>query len=110
MAITHTWGISKVRVMPTPQTDFISVANWYVDATDSESEFTGRSEGSMYFTEEGDTFIPYADLTEAQVVGWVKERLDDQVVGYEQAATNQIESKKTPPVTPTNKVLPWAAE
>ena len=46
---------------------------------------------------EGDTVIPYADLTEEVVVGWVKAKLgEEQVTQVQIALQNQIDEQRTP--------------
>ena len=62
-----------------------------------------------------DTLVPYADLTEATVLGWVKAKLNDQkdadgntidrVAAIEQAVENGVNEQKTP-TTGTGK--PWS--
>ena len=53
-------------------------------------------------------FTPYADLTEAQVIGWVQGAMGaEQVAAYEANVAQQIADQINPPVvTPP---LPWAA-
>jgi hypothetical protein len=53
-------------------------------------------------------FTPYADLTEAQVIGWVQDAMGEEVVaGYEANVAQQIADQINPPVvTPP---LPWGA-
>lgn len=61
-----------------------------------------------FSTEDVTVFIPYADLTEEIVVGWIKETLGESGVESIEACINgQIESEKNPPVTPVNTPLPW---
>ena len=48
-------------------------------------------------------YIPYADLTKAEVIGWVQESLGKDTV--EASLTAQIEAQKNP-VQETG--LPWA--
>ena len=62
-----------------------------------------------------DTLVPYADLTEATVLGWVKAKLNDQkdeagntidqVAAIEDAVENGVNQQKTP-VYGTGK--PWS--
>ena len=62
-----------------------------------------------------DTLVPYADLTEATVLGWVKAKLNDQkdeagntnhqVAAIEAAVENGVNQQKTP-VYGTGK--PWS--
>jgi hypothetical protein len=62
---------------------------------------------SQQFTiQQGGSFTPYADLTEAQVIGWA----DTQTVSNMQACVQgQINSMINPPVSPTSQALPWSA-
>jgi hypothetical protein len=77
----------------------VTTAHYTVNAVDGEH--TAGSYGTVGF-ERGDTFIAYASLTEAQVIAWVKEKLD--VGAIEASLAAQIESLKNP-VTATG--TPW---
>jgi hypothetical protein len=56
---------------------------------------------------EGSTFTPYANLTEAQVIGWVKNALgEESVTGYETKVAQQIADQINPPVVTPQ--LPWS--
>jgi hypothetical protein len=55
-----------------------------------------------YTQEEGSDLIPYEDLTEEIVIGWVKESIDLEAI--EQSLEDQIESQKNPPIL---QGLPW---
>jgi hypothetical protein len=89
------------------ETDVVFTCHWTLSATD------GTYNGSVYGTvgvtyEAGTPYTPYADLTEAQVVGWVKDALgEEQVAAYEANVAQQIANQINPPVvTPP---LPWSA-
>jgi hypothetical protein len=106
MAITYTWTIDRMATMPTPQPEFVVNVNWTITGTDGTN--TASLMGDCEFSQEGDTFTPYADLTEAQVLGWVQDQLGE--TGVENAQANvdgQINSMINPPVTPTAEPLPW---
>ena len=83
------------------QTDdgLVTTAHWRVDAVDGEH--SAGSYGTVGF-ERGDTFTAYDALTEAQVIAWVKEKLD--VEALETGLEAQIEAKKNP-ITATG--VPW---
>lgn len=107
MANTYTWSIDSLRVMQTPEPDFVVIANWTLEGTDGTN--VASVGGTSQFTQvEGASFVPYADLTEAMVIGWVQEQLGpDGVAGYQANVDGQIESIVNPPVTPTTEPLPW---
>ena len=120
MAITYTWEINKLHVLQTPKTDFVSEIEWICKATDSDTykitvddkevdvPYTAQRGGTIRELKESESFTAFADLTELQVVGWVKNILgENRVAVTETATTSMINSQKNPPVTSKNKELPW---
>jgi len=106
MAITYTWSIDRMYTMPTPQPEFVVNVTWTLTGTDGTN--TASIGGDSTFSQEGDTFTPYADLTEAQVLGWVQDQLGENgISNYKANVDGQINSMINPPVTPTNEPLPW---
>jgi hypothetical protein len=56
---------------------------------------------------QGDTFIPYADLTNTIVIGWIETQLgEDGVNNYKASVDGMINSEINPPVSPQNTELP----
>ena len=80
--------------------DIINTVHYTVSKTDGEA--VGSSYGSVG-VEVGDTVIPFAELTEATVIDWVKEKLD--LVELESNLDAQIEAQKAPKVATG---MPWA--
>lgn len=79
--------------------DVVTTVHYTVSKTDGEA--VGSSYGSVG-VEVGDTVIPFAELTEAVVVAWVKEKLD--LVELESNLDAQIAEAKAPKVA---SGLPW---
>jgi len=77
----------------------VTTAHWRVDAVDGD--YSAGSYGTVGF-ERGETFIAYDSLTEAQVIAWVKDKLDVEEI--EAGLQAQIDAKKNP-VTATG--TPW---
>jgi hypothetical protein len=77
----------------------VITAHWRVDAVDGEH--TAGAYGSVGFTR-GDDFIPFEELTETQVIDWVKAQLDVEQI--ESNLANQIEALKEPKSV---SGLPW---
>jgi predicted sugar kinase len=107
MAITNTWGVIQMDAYPELEgnVNVVFTLHWTLSATDGT--YSGRVYGTVGVSlEEDATFTPYADLTKAQVIGWVKAALgEEQVATYESNVAQQIANQITPPVvTPT---LPW---
>jgi len=85
--------------------DVVFTVHWTLSATDDT--YTGSVYGSIGVTlTEGGTFTPFADLTKAQVIGWVHNAMgEEQVAAYETGVANNIASQIAPTVvTPP---LPW---
>jgi len=108
MTITNTWNVVSLDCYPEyeGETDVVFSVHWTLVGTDGT--YNGSVYGSVGVTlDEGATFTPYADLTEAQVIGWVQDALgEEQVASYEANVAQQIENQINPPVvTPP---LPWS--
>jgi hypothetical protein len=99
------WTISQLdRSMPD---GMVVAAHWRVSKTDGA--ITGAAYGEMRFdykSPQDPTFIPYANLTQAQVIQWVKDALGpDEVAKYEASVQRQIDAQKAPALT---SGLPWS--
>lgn len=77
----------------------VTTAHYRVDAVDGD--YSVGIYGSVGF-ERGDTFTAYEELTESQVVAWVKDKLDVEAI--ETGLATQIEAKKNPV---TANGVPW---
>jgi hypothetical protein len=82
--------------------DLVIVAHWRVDAVDGEH--TAGAYGSVGFTR-GDDFTPFEELTEAQVLTWVKSQLEVEQI---EAALAQIIAEQKQPSKISG--VPWVAE
>ena len=92
-----TWKISQLDRQTSD--GLVTTAHWRVDAVDGD--YSAGSYGTVGF-ERGDTFIAYESLTEAQVIAWVKDKLDVEAI--EAGLQAQIALQKNP-VTATG--VPW---
>jgi hypothetical protein len=95
--MTTVWTIPNLE----RNTDGDVVTTVHYVATKTDGDFVASVYSSMA-VEVGDDFVPYADLTEATVVEWVKAKLDLESV--EAALDAQIEAQKNP-VTASG--TPW---
>ena len=108
MAITNTWAVQQMDCYPEEdgETDVVFTVHWTLTATDGT--YQGYVYGSQGVSIDPDVpFTPYADLTEAQVIGWVQDAMGpEQVASLEANVAQQIANQINPPVvTPP---LPWA--
>ena len=102
---TFTTTITAMYTMQTPDPDYVVNAPWQVTGVDGE--YTASIGGNTQFTsQQGPDFIPYADLTETTVIGWIPA---NQIESAQACVQGQINSMITPPVSPENTPLPWGS-
>ena len=108
MATEYTWVIAALECYPEHEghSDVVVTAHWRLNGVDGEH--TAGVYGTQGFTlDEEATFVPFADLTEETVIGWVKAAMgDEQVEAHEASVAAQIEALINPPVITPD--LPWA--
>ena len=80
-------------------TGFVNIVHYNVTKVDGE--FSASTYGTVSF-EAGTPTTPYASLTKAQVIEWVKDKLGEEVV--EASLASQIAAQKNP-TTATG--TPW---
>ena len=105
--MTVTWTISTLERNTTD--DGVIVAHWR--ASDSEvvgdDTHSGSSYGTCGFTPDStaDGYTDYADITETQAIGWVKDSMGEEAVtGVEDSIAAQIADSKAPSVVAG---IPW---
>lgn len=114
MAVNNVWNVTQLDCYPQfdGETDVVFTVHWTLTGTETvgETVYTGYVYGSTGVSlDPASPFTPYANLTKAQVIGWVQDALGaEQVAAYEDIVEKQIADQQNPPVvTPP---LPWAAE
>jgi hypothetical protein len=92
--------------VPNP-TGYVVNVLFTVSGTDGQN--TAKIDGNISFTPEANqpNYVPYDQLTEAEVMGWINEATDNQA-NYYANIDGQIASIVNPPVSPSNTALPWA--
>jgi hypothetical protein len=100
MAITYNWTIANLE--HNVADGGVIVAHWRVTAQDGD--YSSSAYGTAGFTPDPDAegFVPYADLTEADVLAWVWASVDKDEM--EANLAKQIEDQKAPA---TQSGLPW---
>ena len=118
MAITNTWSVNDMTHKDSD--GGVSLVYWSLTAQSDEAKplYSAQDGGKLRCTADpsASDFIPYADLTEADVLGWV---YDSLIEGDETAAEAKarIEADRTAKVqkqidaaATTESGVPWAAE
>ena len=100
MTTTYNWTIQQMDRLTSD--GFVVTVHYSVSAVDGD--YTASTYGTVGYTEQpGEQYVPYNQLTEPQVVGWVQESLGKDTVEANLAA--QIEAQKNPV---QESGVPWA--
>jgi hypothetical protein len=101
---TYTTTITAMYTVPNP-TGYVVNVLFNVSGTDGT--YTANIDGNITFTPEQSEagFIPYNELTQAEVIGWIPE---SNIANLQACVQGQINSMITPPVSPSSQPLPWA--
>jgi hypothetical protein len=108
MSTTYTWTINNMYTVQQPDPNYVVNVLWTLTGVDGTTT-ASIGGNSMFDSNQSSTFIPYANLTEAIVIGWVQAQLGEQGIANTEAnVQGQINSILNPPVSPQNTPLPWA--
>ena len=110
MTATIVWNVSQLDCLPQAdgQTDVVVTAHWQCNGTQDQAgtQYSSSVYSTTSFTYTGGSFVPYSQLTQQDVLGWIWANGVDQAA-TEAAVQQQIDNQINPPVvTPP---LPWAA-
>jgi hypothetical protein len=98
-----TWHIAQLERETAD--GYVFTAHYTVDANDGT--YPAGAYGSLGFERPEDDMIPYADLTEEIVIGWVKDKFGDEKVAEVEAALQaQLDEQRAPSRA---SGLPWAS-
>lgn len=103
-----TWTVTSLLVKPQADefSDVVYIVNWLCSDTDGTNE-ARRGGKTEVPTPAGGTFVPFDQLNEAEVIGWVQATLGAAEVAAIEADLNfQILYMQQPPVV--EMPLPWA--
>ena len=98
---TYNWSIVNMDRLTAD--GFVVTVHYNVSATDGT--YNASTYGTVGYTEQpGETYVPYADLTQEMVVGWVQTSLGKDTV--EGSLQSQIDAQKNPV---QESGTPWSA-
>jgi len=110
MATTITWQIEWMSASTQTINGFSEVvltAGWRCNGTDGANNATNYGTCSFPEPTTGGQFTPYADLTQAQVLGWCYANGVNQSE-VEASVTQAVATLANPPVV--SPPLPWASQ
>lgn len=101
MATTFTWAIANLERQT--EDGYVFTAHYTVSANDDT--YSSGAYGSVGF-ERPENLVPFADLTEELVVGWVKDHFGtEKVTEIEAALQSQLDEQHAPSKAAG---VPWA--
>lgn len=100
-----TTTITAMYTLQQPDPNYVVNALWEVTGVDGE--YTASIQGNTQFNsaDQENAFVPYDQLTEAIVIGWIPA---NQIESAQACVQGQLDSMITPPVSPANTPLPWS--
>ena len=103
MATTFTWAVANLERETAD--GYVYTVHYTVNAKDET--YSAGAYGSIGLERPEDDMIPFADLTEEIVVGWVKGKFgDEKVAEIETALQTQIDEQHAPSKAAG---LPWTS-
>jgi hypothetical protein len=102
MSTTFTWAIAQLERETTD--GYVFTAHYTVNANDDA--YSAGAYGSIGLERPEGELIPFSELTEAQVIGWVQEKLggEEKVAEIEAALQAQLDEQRNPSKAAG---LPW---
>ena len=105
MATTFTTRITAMYTLQQPDPNYVVNAFWEVTGVDGANTASIGGNTQLNSADQTGPVTPYADLTEAIVIGWIPE---SAIASAQECVQGQLESLANPPVSPANTALPWA--
>jgi hypothetical protein len=87
-----------------PDPNYVVNVLWEVTGVDGTNTASIGGNTQFNSADQVGAFIPYDQLTEATVIGWISA---EQIASAQACVQGQIDSMITPPVSPQNMPLPW---
>ena len=106
MATTFTTRITAMYTLQQPDPNYVVNALWEVTGVSGTNTASIGGNTQFNSADQVGAFIPYDQLTEATVIGWIPE---SAITSAQQCVQGQLDSMANPPVSPANTPLPWSA-
>lgn len=112
MPVTYTWHINQLTAYPTyeNQTDVVFKVQWNYRGVDANGIGSSRGAITEITFDPAEKFIPYSELTEAEVLGWVKAVINaEQITQMETEIVGDIDYQiaQASANNPISPPLPW---
>ena len=102
---TFTTRITAMYTVQQPDPNYVVNAIWEVTGVDGANTASIGGNTQFNSADQEGAFVPYASLTEAQVIGWIPA---EAIASAQACVQGQLDSMANPPVSPEAQPLPWA--
>lgn len=96
--MAHAWSVAALdyQVEMDGRANVVTTVHWRVSEEDVDGNI-GSAYGSQALAAPGDTFVEWADITEAMAIGWAKDAMGQEAVDLLEAGCDaQIAEKANP--------------
>jgi hypothetical protein len=102
---TFTTTITEMYTLQQPNPNYVVNVLWRVTGVDGQ--YTALVDSNIRFdsSQQQGPIIPYDQLTQEIVIGWIPEQ---DISNAQSSVQGQINTMISPPVNPQNTPLPWA--
>ena len=102
---TFATTINAMYTLQQPDPNYVVNVLWTVTGVDGSNTASIGGNTQFNSADQEGPFIPYDQLTEQVVTGWIP---DSQIASAQACVQGQINSMINPPVSPANTPLPWS--
>jgi hypothetical protein len=104
--MAHVWNVSTLdyELNMDGRTNVVTTVHWRVSQEDAEGN-TGSSYGTQALAAPGETFVEWADITEAIAIGWAKDAMGQDAVDAIEAGCDAQVAEKANPTSGSG--VPW---
>ena len=111
MNVNYKWKINTLFVIPQQddKQDIVAKVSWDLTGTVDDAEYGLNGIEELLFN--NDQFIPFENLMENQVIGWIQNSLgQEKIENLKLTIFNQLKSKILQPIEVVYKPAPWIKE
>jgi len=105
----YKWTIERINTIEQPVSGYVAEVFWELTGQCGEAKELIKDSTKFKF-DATKTIIPFDQLNENVVIGWVHDLLGEQTIArYEKNVQSKLDSVLNPKVEPSEKQLPWSA-
>ena len=112
MSLIHTWELTSMKLQSDGEiVNAVVQTYWKCTGTDQDGN-SGTFSGATPFdlnTIDPDSFTPYEDLAEAQVLGWIEAAAASYMDHIDEQIAKQIQQQIAPMSEVSDTAFPWNA-